>query len=194
MRGTYEDIVHLLSNRNKTTIDAVIKFTAHKRMEMQTKKKSDTFKKTIAALSFLVLFSGCSRPIATAVEFTQPMATTPPTALFITSNTDATVTPAVVTPTPDFTCANAPTPRLNPEQQVTVLVEDWDKLKLRSSAAVDSDNVVMELDQYTQLRILDGPVCVAATDASYVFWKVAVIPSGEIGWVAEGDLTHYFIQ
>lgn len=161
---------------------------------MQTKTKPNTFKKTIAALSLFFLFSGCSRPIATAVEFTQPMATITPTALFITTNTDATFTPAVVTATPDFICSNAPAPRVKPEQQVTVLVEDWDKLKLRSSAAVDSDNVVMELNQYTQLRILDGPVCVSATEASYVFWKVAVIPSGEIGWVAEGDLTHYFIE
>jgi hypothetical protein len=169
-------------------------------MEMQTQRNLTALRKITAVALLSILYSGCSRPIATPVptagqvEFTQPMATVTPTALFSTVNTDPTFTPAVVTQTPDFICAQAPTPRVQPEQQVTVLVEDWDKLKLRSNAALASDNVLMELDQYTQLRILDGPVCVSAQEVSYVFWKVAVIPSGEIGWVAEGDLTHYFIQ
>jgi hypothetical protein len=81
-------------------------------------------------------------------------------------------------------------------QQVTVTVEDWDKLKLRSTPRISSDTVLLELEQYTQLRILDGPVCVSSpdTDDSFVFWKVAMIPGGEIGWVAEGDYSHYFID
>ena len=44
-----------------------------------------------------------------------------------------------------------------------------------------------ELDQFTQLSIVQGPVCVYSdeTGTSYWFWQVKVISSGEIGWVAE---------
>ena len=154
--------------------------------------------KRILALSLLLLLTtACNRAYATPVppvegiQFTQPMATATPTALF---NAAPTQTPSIVTATAQAACFNAPAPHVKAEQQVTVTVEDWDKLKLRSDPRVSSDNVVLELNQYTQLRILDGPVCFSNVEAAYLFWKVAVIPSGEIGWVAEGDLTHYFIQ
>jgi hypothetical protein len=125
------------------------------------------------------------------------MATATPTALFNSLNPNAagTPTPLVVTATPELACP-APEPHVEIGQQVTVTVEDWDKLKLRSTPRISSDTVVLELDQYTQLRILDGPMCVSSseTEVSYVFWKVVVIPGGEIGWVAEGDNSHYFIE
>ena len=75
-------------------------------------------------------------------------------------------------------------------------MEDWDKLKLRSEPRVSSDNILLELDQYSQLKILEGPLCVysAETGYSYYFWQVVVTLSGETGWVAEGDYTHYFIE
>lgn len=132
---------------------------------------------------------------ATVVQFAQPMATTTPTALFIPDASIATSTPPIVTATAAVSCS-APTPHVETGQQVTVMVEDFDKLKLRSDPEITSDNVTLELGLYTQLRILDGPVCVKDSDTrtEYLFWKVAVIPSGEIGWVAEGDSTHYFFQ
>lgn len=165
-------------------------------------------KRLIALSLLIVLTAACDRayvtpiPSATEISFTQPMSTTTPTALF---NFAPTQTPVVVTPTvmveatqtiPLESCL-APESRVKPGQQVTVTVEDWDKLKLRSDPKFAFENVVMELNQYTQLRILDGPICVLAAnsnDDAYLFWKVAVIPSGEIGWVAEGDSTHYFIE
>lgn len=157
--------------------------------------------KRIIALSLLIAFTtACNRayvtpiPSATEISFTQPMATSTPTALFNFGDAAPTHMPAVVTATAEILCSGAPAPHIKMDQQVTVTVEDWDKLKLRSSAKVASDNVVMELEQYTQLRILDGPVCAYSADTAYIFWKVAVIPSGEIGWVAEGDLSHYFIE
>ena len=156
-------------------------------------------KRFISVSLFILLTSACNMQYATPaaateIQFAQPMATTTPTALFDPSQAVPTSTPPIVTATAAVSCS-APAPHVKTGQQVTVMVEDFDKLKLRSEPEI-SDNVTLELDLYTQLRILDGPVCVldADTETEYLFWKVAVIPSGEIGWVAEGDSTHYFFQ
>jgi len=75
-------------------------------------------------------------------------------------------------------------------------VDDTDKLKLRETPEISPNTEVKGLDKFTQLKILDGPVCAASTDpeVSYWFWKVEVQPNGEIGWVAEGDSSNYFIE
>ncbi len=143
----------------------------------------------------VILISACSRPVNVTTlseptqenQFAQPM----PSATALSG----TPTPMVVTATGQALCA-APVPRAAIGDKVLVTVENWDKLKLRSNPEVSSNNVVMELEQYSQLKILDGPVCVysAETGYSYYFWKVVVIPGGETGWVAEGDYTHYFFE
>lgn len=158
-------------------------------------------KSFLAVFLPIILISACSQPISVTTlptatsRFAQPMPSATATALFDTANPDPqTATPLVVTPTGSL-CA-APVPRVAIGDKVLVRVEDWDKLKLRSKPEVSSGSIVMELDQYSQLKILDGPLCVysAETGYSYFFWKVVVIPSGETGWVAEGDYTHYFLE
>ena len=61
---------------------------------------------------------------------------------------------------------------------------------------ISPDTVVMELDKFTKLNILDGPVCAYSEETSiyYWLWKVKVFPGGQIGWVAEGDFFSYFIE
>lgn len=159
-------------------------------------------KSFLAVFLLIILTSACSQPVnvttlpAEGNQFAQPMPSATATALFdtIDPNPLETPTPLVVTPTGSL-CA-APVPRIAIGDKVLVRVEDWDKLKLRSKPEVSSDTALMELDQYSQLKILDGPLCVysAETGYSYYFWKVVVIPSGETGWVAEGDYTHYFLE
>ena len=80
--------------------------------------------------------------------------------------------------------------------QVTVIAGNSDKLKLRSQLTISPDTVLRELDQYTRLEIVGGPACVtsAETGISYWLWKVKVLPGGKIGWVAEGDGQHTFIE
>ncbi len=159
-------------------------------------------KSFLAIFLLIILISACSQPISVTTlptetsRFAQPMPSATATALFDTvdPNPGATATPLVVTPTGSL-CA-APVPRVAIGDKVLVRVEDWDKLKLRSKPEVSEATMLMELDQYAQLKILDGPLCVysAETGYSYFFWKVVVIPSGETGWVAEGDYTHYFLE
>ena len=158
-------------------------------------------KSFITALLLLILVTSCSRPYGTpapsadATPFTQPMATDTPTALFNANNPIPTQTPSVVTATANGICP-APAPHIQVGQTVTVQVENWDKLKLRSEPEISSDTEVQELEQYSRLEVLDGPECVlsAETGNAYWFWKVKVLPGGEVGWVAEGDSSHYYIE
>ena len=99
-------------------------------------------------------------------------------------------------PTSEANCLGAPAPHVAIGQEVTVVVDDTDKLKLRETPEISSNPEVKMLDKLTFLKILEGPVCVSSTDpeVSYWFWKVEVISTGEIGWVAEGDSANYFIE
>lgn len=80
--------------------------------------------------------------------------------------------------------------------KVIVIAGNSDKLKLRSEPKISPDTVIRELDQFTSLQIVGGPMCVTAveTGISYWLWKVKVISNGKTGWVAEGDGSNYFIE
>lgn len=92
-------------------------------------------------------------------------------------------------------CTDAVT-RVSIGQQVTVVTDDTDKLKLRNSPVMSPDTVVGELDKSTKLKILDGPVCAYSEETAiyYWLWKVVVLSNGKTGWVAEGDFFRYFIE
>ncbi len=164
-------------------------------------EKSNMFKSFITILLLALGITACSQPVRVTtlptqeIQFAQPMASPTATALFPTIGSAATTTPTIMTPIGEALCA-APVPRVQIGDKVLVTVENWDRLKLRSKPEVAADNVVMDLDQYSQLKVLDGPICAysAETGYSYYFWQVVVIPSGEKGWVAEGDYTHYFFE
>ncbi len=152
-------------------------------------------KKFIAVLLLVFLATACNVQVITPTSpaeedhGAQPAASITATPLFNTISAK-TATPSIVTATAEPFCHVAPHVKIG--QQVTVLVEDWDKLKLRSEPEISPDTVLMELDQYAQLKILEGPVCVysAETGDSYWFWKVTVVYGEGTGWVAEGDNTH----
>ena len=105
----------------------------------------------------------------------------------------ATDTPVATTTAAFSICPGAPGPYAALGNKVTVVAEDVDKLKLRSQPAISADTVIKELDRFTQLSVVGGPVCVRETGASYWFWQVKVLSDGDIGWVAEGDVQHSFI-
>ena len=95
-----------------------------------------------------------------------------------------------------LTCPGAPAAHISVGQKVTVITEDYDKLKLRSDPSFSSEHA-KELTKFTQLKVLDGPVCVTSSDpgASYLFWKVTILDiTGETGWIAEGNAFYYFVQ
>lgn len=148
----------------------------------------------IAVFLLIILTSACNRPYAISAP-PSGSSTATPTPLFNSINLISTQTPSIVTATAGVSCA-APSPHVHIGQQVSVTAENWDRLKLRSEPEISSETVLLSLEQYTQLEILRGPVCVssAETGDSYWFWQVKVISSEETGWVAEGDYSHYFID
>jgi len=162
-------------------------------------------KRFIVAFSLVVLLSACSGQVSTPAPAGEDA---PPVLSYTQEVTMATSTPLIVMategpalPTVTFieanaNCPGAPAPRVAIGQQVTVLVENFDKLKLRSAPEISPATELLELEKFTQLKILDGPVCVtdAETEVSYWFWKVSVPLGTGTGWVAEGDFLHYFIE
>jgi len=157
-------------------------------------------KRFILISLFMLLMSACTRQVATSPA---PLAgTVQPVFSTLDSIPTVTATPPIVgateqsAPTIGLDCPGAPAPHVAIGQEVTVVVDDTDKLKLRETPEISPNTEVTGLDQFTQLKILEGPICVASTDpeVSYWFWKVEVLPNGEIGWVAEGDSSHYFIE
>jgi hypothetical protein len=106
------------------------------------------------------------------------------------------IAPSAATAIDASVCPGAAAPHVTFGQLVTVVSDNTDKLKLRSEPKISSDTVIRDLDTSTQLKILGGLVCVQAPDgtASYWFWMVQVVSTGETGWVAEGDSSNYFIE
>lgn len=135
---------------------------------------------TVEAQSTLSIITAWTDLAATKDAIPRPIYTATPTALD--------------TATAAFSiCPGAPGPYAAIGNQVTVVAEDVDKLKLRSEPTLSSDTLVRELNRFTQLQIVGGPVCVRETGVSYWFWQVEVLPGREIGWVAEGDTQHSFL-
>jgi len=157
-------------------------------------------KRFILPSLLILLISACTRQVGAP---TPPAGTAQPIFSTLESIPTVTATPLTVgateQPVPttiDVDCPGAPALHVAIGQEVTVVVDDTDKLKLRETPEISPNTEVKGLDQFTQLKILEGPVCAASTDpeVSYWFWKVEVQPNGEIGWVAEGDSLNYFIE
>ena len=156
-------------------------------------------KRFIAMSLLIMLISACTRQISTPT----PLAgTAQPVFSTAESSPTVTATPLIVgateqpVPTVGVDCPGAPAVHVAIGQEVTVVVDDTDQLKLREIPEISPDTEVIGLDKSTQMKILEGPVCAVSTDpaVSYWFWKVEVQPNGEIGWVAEGDSLNYFIE
>jgi hypothetical protein len=156
-------------------------------------------KRFILPSLLILLISACTRQVGAP---TPPAGTAQPIFSTLESIPTVTATPLTVgateqpAPTIGVDCPGAPALHVAIGQEVTVVVDDTDKLKLRETPEISPNTEVKGLDQFTQLKILEGPVCAASTDpeVSYWFWKVEVLPDGEIGWVAEGDSLNYFIE
>jgi len=166
-------------------------------------------KRIIAVTMLIILISACTRQIATPTPSTQdvqpvlsdtqvvtPQVGAAPLVTEAAAPQSVPTTASVATAIDASVCPGAAAPHVTFGQLVTVVSDNTDKLKLRSEPKILSDTVIRDLDTATQLKILGGLICVQAPDAttSYWFWMVQVVSTGETGWVAEGDATHYFIE
>lgn len=103
----------------------------------------------------------------------------------------------VATPTVEpFVCPNAPTPRLEVGEVVRVTFTDGLPLRVRETPVVNNTNIITQIQEGTQMTVIDGPRCapIPDTGSSFVFWKIEVTATGLTGWVAEGDSSAYYIE
>lgn len=168
-------------------------------------------KRFILVFLMIVLTSACTQQVNVVVPTSEEVQNTQPVSSG-TKESETTSPEPVVTekalPHPTFVptiapadtatevfsaCPGAPGPYAAIGKTVTVVAEDADKLKLRSEPKTLPETVKRELNRFTQLQIMDGPVCVRDAQVPYWYWQVKVLPDGETGWVAEGDVRHSFI-
>lgn len=93
-------------------------------------------------------------------------------------------------------CSTAAKPRIDVNDLIEVKTTKSDPLRLRSSPDISYDNIKIRLAPGTQLKVLDGPICVKddKTGNYYWFWEVKVRDTNEIGWVAEGQPYYYYVE
>ncbi len=125
-------------------------------------REENKMSKRFITLSLLImLISACTRQVAAS---TPPAGTAQPVFSTAESVPTVTATPLIIgateqpVPTTGVDCPGAPALHVAIGQQVTVVVDDTDKLKLRETPEISPDTEVKGLDKFTQLKILDGPL------------------------------------
>lgn len=112
------------------------------------------------------------------------------------SSQQAQVTPSVTptlyimpTPPPSPTpiCPGAPKEHLILQERGRVLPDDPRPINMRSAAGTDN-TVLVQIPIRSLFYVLEGPVC--ADD--FAWYKIRY--KGREGWIAEGDLTSYYVE
>ncbi|MEJ2758627.1 MAG: hypothetical protein P8046_09125 [Anaerolineales bacterium] len=121
----------------------------------------------------------------TEIESPPPTITEPPT---ITPTFTPTISP---TPTAaQDICSLALESRLEVGMTVTVKTN----LNFRVSPGLDQEILLVNIPG-NRLEIIGGPICIPHLDGAYMWWQVQRM-DGDVGWSAEGSLTHiyYFLE
>ncbi len=129
-----------------------------------------------------ILLAGCglrpaghATPTATAVRAITP----PPTATAFIMPTPP--------PTPTASCAGAPRERLIIGERGRVLPDDPRAVNVRRLPGTEN-SLVTTIPINAFFMVLDGPVC----KDSYSWYQVRYRET--VGWLAEGDLTSYYVE
>ena len=105
--------------------------------------------------------------------------------------TDTPVATAFVMPTPPpaptASCAGAPRERLVIGERGRVLPDDPRNVNVRRLPGVDN-GLVTVIPINALFMVLDGPVCAGGFEWYKVHYREAT------GWIAEGDLTSYYVE
>jgi hypothetical protein len=112
-----------------------------------------------------------------------------PTALRVITDTPV-PTPFVMPtppPAPTASCAGAPRERLIIGERGRVLPDDPRSVNVRRLPGTDN-SMVITIPINGIFQVLDGPVCVG----NFAWYKVHYREA--TGWLAEGDLTSYYVE
>ncbi len=95
---------------------------------------------------------------------------------------------ASVPPQADKVCAGAPVTRLKLGASVVVLADDPTPLRVRDVPGTKG-KVLTQVNPGTAFKVGAGPVC----GDGFLWWQVTSTDGKVQGWVAEGDMKHYFV-
>jgi eukaryotic-like serine/threonine-protein kinase len=118
----------------------------------------------------------------------------------ITDNADAnplslpTATPIpTITPTPTpppyKACPDSFPSRLHIGDHATVSEDPPVANNLRNNPGTEGTEIIGKIDPGEEVEILDGPQC----QNNWVWWKVKVLKTSQVGWTSEGDGTTYWL-
>lgn len=142
----------------------------------------EPFRQSILILFLSVMMAACTPSAASGV----PTVTAP------SVQVASSLTPTMyIMPTPPPTalpiCPGAPKERLILQERGWVLPDDPRPVNMRSEAGVTS-TLIMQIPIRAVFYVLDGPVC----NGDFAWYKVRY--QGREGWIAEGDLTSYYVE
>ncbi|MEO8612052.1 MAG: SH3 domain-containing protein [Chloroflexota bacterium] len=138
----------------------------------------------ICLLMVCLLAAGCGAPLVA-----QPNATNR-AAAEVSTRIPPTDTPFVLpTPPPPALplCPDAPRPRLILNERARVLPDDPRPINLRGGPGTDN-NTITSIPILEIFFVLNGPVC----KGNYAWYEVQY--GVYQGWVAEGDLSSYYVE
>jgi hypothetical protein len=84
-------------------------------------------------------------------------------------------------------CPGAPKERLILQERGRVLPDDPRPINMRSEPGVDND-VLVQIPIRAVFYVLEGPLC----EGDFTWYKIRYL--GREGWIAEGDLTSYYVE
>lgn len=136
--------------------------------------------------ALLLCVFGCLAA-ACAPRTTPPQATqSPPTEVAALPTMTLYVQPTVP-PTPTPVCPGAPRTRLILQERAWVLPDDPRPVNMRSQPGT-GNTLVVQIPIKAVFFVLDGPTCLD----DYAWFQVRY--NNKTGWVAEGDLTSYYVE
>jgi hypothetical protein len=138
-------------------------------------------------LLLLCSLAACNTNLAVVPEATPPTAVASLQPNFVVPSD----TPPLITSTPRLTatpvCPDAPPTRLILNQRGRVLPDDPRPINMRAEPGTDS-TLITSITIMEVFFVLEGPVC----DGEYAWYKVQY--DGDEGWIAEGDLSSYYVE
>jgi hypothetical protein len=126
------------------------------------------------------LIAACSpgtTPTPTSGQAQQTIATAAPTLFMMPSPP----------PSPTAVCSDAPRNRLILHERGRVLPDDPRPINLRSAPGTDN-TVLMQIPIRALFYVLEGPICAD----NFAWYKIRY--QGREGWIAEGDLSSYYVE
>lgn len=137
-------------------------------------------RRVVVLVSAALLLAGCAAPDGDGLPTRRP--TEAPVTVSATRTVRPSLTPEARTPV----CPGTPLNRLIVQERARVVAGD-ENLNLRAGPGIDNRRLDV-IAPGDVVFVLDGPRCVGG----YTWYRVNY--AGQVGWVAEGDPSDYYIE